>query len=149
MVYPGVPHQLCVLHKLKNIAEHLRDRKNRRAILAEASAIYHHVLDAPQARARQRRWARNWGKIEPEAVENFSADFELTLRYLTAAPRFRGRVKTNSPVERFIRELNRKFRQMGAFANPQSWERATYLVWRHLKPRGYRNSTKNLFTRDS
>ena len=149
MVYPGVPHQLCVLHKLKNIADHLRDRKHRKAILAEASAIYRHVLDASQARARQRRWARKWGDIEPEAVENFSADFELTLRYLTAAPRFRGRVKTNNPVERFIREINRKFRQMGAFANEQSWERATYLVWRHLKLRGYPNSIKNLFTRNS
>jgi len=86
------------------------------------------VADAPQARARQRRWAGKWRDIEPEVVENFSADFELTLRYVTAPPPFRRRVKTNNPVERFIRELNRKFRQMGTFANPQSRERAAYLV---------------------
>jgi len=43
------------------------------------------------------------------------------------------RMGTNNAIERFTRELNRRFKTMGAFANAASWERATYLMWKHLK----------------
>ena len=78
----------------------------------------------------------------------FAATFESTLRHLAAAPEFAKRVATNNPVERFIRELNRRFSMMGAFTDERSWERATYLVWKHLKLAGYPNRTQIHFTPD-
>jgi len=148
-VYPTVPRQLCIFHKLQNIATHLHDRKHRKAILADAAKIYRGLATVQQARGRLRRWARRWYDSEPEAVEQFVAAFESTLRHLAAGPEFMKRVGTNNPIERFIRELTRRFNTMGAFANARSWERATLLMWKHLKLAGYPHSSQSQFTRNS
>ena len=149
MVYPTVPRQLCVFHKLRNIAGHLIDRRNRKRILAEAAEIYRDSLSVPQAQARLARWKGRWQELEPRAVAAFNADFDQTLTYLSAPGQWRSRLVTNNPVERFLEELNRRFNMMGSFANAQSWERATYLMWKHLKLAGYPNMSKNDFTRKS
>jgi len=69
---------------------------------------------------------------------------------LSAPEGWRSRLKTTNPIERFIRELNKKFRKVGIFPSARSWERATYLVWRKLITAGYaptrRPITKNVFT---
>lgn len=149
MVYPRVPRQLCAFHKVQNIAEHLQEPRHRKAILADAGSIHKGLQSIAQARLRLSTWAERWRELEPEAVRNFCAGFERTLRYLEAPPRWRRRLKTNNPIERLIRELNRKYSQMGVFPNATSWERATYLTWKHLRSGGYPHSTQNLFTRNS
>ena len=55
MVYPTVPNQRCVFHKVQNIAEHLRDRSHRQAILDQAGAIYHELHSRRQAALRLQR----------------------------------------------------------------------------------------------
>ena len=149
MVYPGVPHQLCVFHKLQAIAGHLRQRDNRTAIMAEAAAIYRELRSVPQALKRLQQWRRRWLSVEPEAVRCFCGDFERTLVYLSLPEGDRARAKTNNPVERFIRELNRKIRQVGVLPSYQSWDRFTYLTWHYLKDGGYPNSAKHHFTHNS
>lgn len=137
MVYPTVPHQRCAFHKIKNIADHLRCRANRETILAEAASIYRDLRTAPEALKRLDDWSERWKVVEPAAVANFRADFELTLRYLNVDPAWRNRVKTTNPLERFIRELDRKIERVEVFPSPKSWERCTYLCWKELKTGGY------------
>ena len=98
------------------------------------------------------RWAQN----EPDAVRCFLYEFERTLTYLNARPSYggwRSRLKTTDPLERFIRELNRKFHLVGVFPSSKSWERATYLLWLDIKTQGYAPTTlstpKSLFTQIS
>ena len=67
----------------------------------------------------------------------FCYDFELTLTYLNAPPACRSRLKTTNPIERFIRELDRKFERVGIFPSSASWERCTWAVWTELKTNGY------------
>lgn len=141
MVYPNVPKQRCIFHKIQNIADHLREAARRRAILADASAIYDDLRTPYQANCRLKSWIERWKEREPEAVRNFAYDFELTLTYLNEPARWHSRLKTTNPIERFIRELNKKFRKVGIWPSPQSWERATYLVWRKLKTDGYAPTT--------
>jgi len=136
-VYPTVPHQRCAFHKVQNIAEHLDDRTHRRAILSDAAFIYKDLRTIPEALRRLHEWSARWRDLEPRAVANFRTDFEWTLRYLTAAPAWRRRLKTTNPVERLIRELTRKIDQVGVFPTDTSWERATYLTWLNLKAGGY------------
>ena len=93
------------------------------------------------------RWVMRWKKAKPETVRLFRADFERTLCYPTADRKDRRRVRTNNPAKRFIGELNRKLKLIGAFANEQSSERTTYLVWQHRKLEGYPNSSKSVFAR--
>ncbi|MFO8007071.1 MAG: transposase, partial [Candidatus Brocadiia bacterium] len=81
MVHPRVPKQRCIFHKVQNIADHLRDRSRRGAILSEAAAIYEGLRTPYQARRRLRLWARRWEQLEPEAVRRFSYEFADSLTY--------------------------------------------------------------------
>lgn len=152
-VYPTVPKQRCVFHKVQNIADHLRDRSRKGRILSEAAAIYRELRSPYQARHRLRLWAERWGQQEPEAVASFCYEFEDTLTYLNAPARERRRLKTTNPIERLIRELNRKMRKVGIYPSAQSLERSVHLVWRKLQRHGYGRvnpaSAPGLFTPNS
>jgi putative transposase len=152
-VYPTVPKQRCVFHKVHNIADHLRERSLREAILSDAAAIYEGLRTRYQARYRMGQWAERWREAEPEAVSRFSYEFEDTLTYLNAPPEHRRRLKTTNPIERLIRELNKKIRRVGIFPSAQSLERAAYLIWRKLQRQGYgrvtRKTRPKLFTPNS
>jgi len=137
MVYPGVPKQRCIFHKVQDIADHLRERANRGAILSSAGAIYKGLKTSYQALHRLKRWADHWREQEPEAVRTFAYEFEDTLTYLNAPAAWQRRVKTTDPLERLIRELNKKTRKAGIWPSAKSWHRATYLVWRKLQAQGY------------
>lgn len=150
MVYPNVPKQRCVFHKIQDITEHLSHRDNRKAILASAGQIYQGLRTPYQAIYRLGRWAARWKEREPDAVRNFAYEFEDTLTYLNAPAEWQSRLKTTNPIERFIRELNKKYRKVGIFPSAKSWERATYGVWRKLQTDGYaptaRQSASSPFT---
>lgn len=150
MVYSEVPKQRCVFHKIQDITDHLRDRDNRKAILASAGDIYEALHTQGQAMYRLRKWQKRWKEAEPDAVRNFVYEFEDTLWYLNAPEQWQSRLKTTNPIERFIKELNKKFRKVGIFPSPRSWERAAYMVWRKLEAQGYaptnRRSPQTVFT---
>jgi putative transposase len=137
MVYPTVPKQLCAFHKVQSLAEHLKDRQNRPALLSSAAAIYEDLHTPHQALHRLQRWAEHWREVKPHAVRRMEADSEDTLTYLNAPPRWQRRLKTNNPLERLIRELNKKTNKVGAYPSARSWERATYIVWRKLETDSY------------
>lgn len=141
-VYPTVPKQRCIFHKVQDIADHLREHANRGAILASAAAIYDGLRTPYQALHRLKRWVDHWRERAPEAVKNFAYEFEDTLTYLNAPCEWQRRVKTTNPLERLIRELNKKTRKAGIWPSAKSWERATYLVWRKLQTQGYAPTTR-------
>lgn len=136
-VYPTVPKQLCIFHKVQSLAEHVRDRTRRDALLSSAGTIYEDLRTPHQAHCRLQRWADRWRSREPQAVARLEADLDDTLTYLNAPPEWQTRLKTNNPIERFIRELNKKTNKVGIYPSAKSWERATYLVWRKLQADGY------------
>jgi transposase-like protein len=142
MVYPTVPKQLCAFHRVQSLAEHLRDRGHRRALLSTAAALYDGLRSRRQAMMRLRRWAARWADREPEAVRRLQSDFEDTLTYLNAPAAWRRRLKTSNPIERLIRELNRKTNKVGPYPSAKSWERATYLLWQKLQAQGYAPTTR-------
>lgn len=89
-------------------------------------------LDTPFGRLRRR-----WHSVEPDAVARFADEFDLTLRFLPAPPRWRERLKTNNPLERFSRERNRRRGPRGIFPSDPSLDRAVFLAWEDLKHGGY------------
>ena len=96
----GVPHQRCIFHKIKNIADHLQYRTllaeahetsvvpsrqtkqaYKQAILADAGQIYATDVEG-EIRARAQVFQDKWGEREPQAVAAFMHGFEQTLSYL-------------------------------------------------------------------
>ena len=145
--YPETPHQICVFHKVKNLLADLVDKSQKGSIQAQAGRIFQ-ALTRAQALARLARWRHRWEPTEPRAVANFIRDIDQMLLFYESPPHLRRRLKTTNPIERFIRELDRKFERIGVFPSAKSWERTTYLLYRQLLERGYRPLRPNSsFTR--
>ena len=147
--YPETPHQVCVFHKVKNLLGDLDDKSCKGRIQSEAGRIFDARTRA-EALARLERWKRRWERAEPVAVGHFVRDIDRMLLFYESPRRLRRRLKTSNPIERFIRELDRKFERVGVFPSARSWERMTYLVYRQLLEGGYRpTQPQSNFTRTS
>lgn len=145
--YPETPHQACIFHKVKNLLADLTDKTRKGLVQSEAGRIFEARTRA-EATARLQRWTQRWKPAEPVAVARFIRDIDRMMLFYESPPALRRRVKTNNPIERFIRELDRKFERVGVFPSARSWERMTYLVYRQLVAQGYRPLRHNsAFTR--
>ncbi len=130
LVYGDVPHQLCWVHKLRNVAKHLK-KSQERECLAQAQELY-------RARSRQavreawKRWKERWEGEAPEAVACLTVDLEALCTFLRCPPEHHRLVRTTNYIERLIRELRRRTRPMGAFADKSSADRLFYGVVRRV-----------------
>jgi len=144
----GVPHQRCIFHKIKHIADHLlygelevdgetsddqakRKAKTARkkAILADAGAIYAHETESGM-RAQAEVFRETWQEREPKSVANFFIDFDTTLVYLRVDfPASLGvLIRTTNRLERFHKEMRRKQRDIGMFQSEAGCEAVWYLL---------------------
>jgi putative transposase len=146
----GVPHQRCIFHKMKNLADHLvfndleldnaeapdqavpkAKRARKKAILANASWVYEGT-SAADIESRARLFAMVWRAREPEAVANLWVNFHQTLAYLSVnmAPSLVPLIRTTNLLERFHKEVRRKQRDIGMFQSEQGCEVIWYLLSR-------------------
>ena len=146
--FHGVPHQRCVFHKIKHIADHLlysalevddeaRDDQARRkaktarkkAILADAGMIYTQKTEG-DIRAQAEVFRETWQEREPKAVANFFTDFDKTFAYLRVDfPASLGiLIRTTNRLERFHKEMRRKQRDIGMFQSEAGCEAIGYLL---------------------
>jgi len=144
----GVPHQRCLFHKIKPIADHLlsgalevdgetsddqakRKAKTARkkAILADAGAIYAHETESGM-RAQAEVFRETWQEREPKSVANFFIDFDTTFAYLRVDfPASLGvLIRTTNRLERFHKEMRRKQRDIGMFQSEAGCEAVWYLL---------------------
>lgn len=131
--YPNTPPQLCWVHKLRNVDGYLH-RRNQQACLQGARKIY----QAPNRRAALhafKEWQEAWQAVEPDAVRCLARDLEALLTFFRCPPGHRKAVRTTNYIERLIRELRRRTRLMGAFADRMSCERLFFGVARRLAKR--------------
>jgi len=134
--YPDVPVQLCWVHKLRNVDNCLR-RCNASSCLADARKIYL-AQNRKVAICAWKEWQQKWQEVEPKAVECLARDLEALLTFLNCpnCPSEHHKiVRTTNYIERLIRELRRRTRPMGAFADKMSCERLFYGVIRRLDNR--------------
>jgi transposase-like protein len=141
---PGVCHQRCVFHKLRNVGKAVKaalveskedKRKQRRQVVQEAAAIYEGE-DRAEIMRRRDEFAAKWLSSEPEAVATLRRDFEQTIVYLEvlAAARARGELwevrylRTTSALERLNRRLRRMVRQVVLFHADRGLEVRIYLI---------------------
>jgi len=144
----GVPHQRCIFHKIKQLADHLvfhdlpleatepedkaqrkAKRHRKKAILADASWVYDGDGEA-DIRARAEVFCATWHTQEPEAVANFLIDFDKTLSYCEVYfPQSRvSLIRTTNLLERFHKEMRRKQRDIGMFQSAQGCDVLWYLL---------------------
>ena len=132
-VYPYAPRQHCWVHKLRNVASYLH-RRNQQACLRGARRIYL-AQNRREALQAWKEWKDEWETVEPEAVRCLARDLEALLTFLKCPEQHRTAVRTTNYIERLIRELRRRTRPMGAFADKTSCERLFYGVIKRLNRR--------------
>lgn len=127
----GVLQQRCLFHKLRNIARDIQlpdglsrqERSRRRkAIMQQIRAIwqakrYHTLL------RRYLNVVRNLRQTQPKAIVTLRRDFRHTIAYYFIQQRFPDwstqQLRTTSRLERFNRQLRRRFRIANAFHSNQ------------------------------
>jgi transposase-like protein len=134
--YPGKKHQWCAFHKLEDIGRHLVEQGHRKEILEEAGKIYDSE-GIQEARERARQWARRWRKREPEAVRTFLSGLARTLVYYKFDRAFWPLIRTTNVLERYLRELRRRLKNICAYQSEQSIDRMVFLAINGVAKRGY------------
>lgn len=126
-IYPDVPTQRCIVHKLRDLICNLKNRAHRKDVAKEASFIYKADTRA-EVVARFREFYNRWKNKEHRAVRLFNEGFEKTLTYF-GLPRYMWRAaRTTNYIERAQKEVRKRINPIGAFANNPSCGRIIYLI---------------------
>jgi transposase-like protein len=120
----AVPHQLCVVHKMRNVRLRVA-AKDRREFLDDFKTAYWADSLETALLALGRLQAR-WEKIYPAATRTALADADHFLRFMDQPRPLWTTLRSSNLIERFNRELRRRLRSAGALPGENSlWK----LVW--------------------
>src|SRR5574341_863177 len=136
-LFPTVPHQRCVFHKLRNVWQAIavpndlspaQQRPLKTALIRQAAAVYSADSKAA-ALALVRDFRFQWFASQPAAVLTLERDLDDTLRFydlLQRFPTWRAQsLRTTSLLERINRSLRRPFRVAGAYHSDRGLLAAT------------------------
>jgi putative transposase len=107
-LFPQVPVQGCIVHKMRNVLNHTR-HKNKPAVGLGLKAIYA-ADNREQAIQEFEKFAKQWYVAEPKAVESLRFHFERTLTYYDFPKELWRKIRTNNILEREFREVRRRIR---------------------------------------
>ena len=124
-VYPEVPWQHCTFHRLAQLRKDIGATDYRDRMLAEAACIFRcpsreAALDAAGL------WRQRWQTTDPVAVAHFIEGLNDSVNFYDLPMNWWKRVRTNNPLERFIRTLRSRLRPMGCFHDEPAIERAVF-----------------------
>ncbi|MEM6281808.1 MAG: transposase [Chloroflexota bacterium] len=127
LIYPHIPHQRCLFHKLRNLWTSIQaptdlTREQRRHFKRELLQSVLPLLDLDnedQARQLRHTLSETWQELQPQFVETLQRDWHETVAFFRVLKRFpnwqRTALRTTSLLERVNRILRRYFRLAGAF----------------------------------
>jgi transposase-like protein len=120
----GVPHQLCVVHKMRNVLARVSTR-HRKDVYRDFVAIYW-AASRQEAFQALGRFQATWSSIYPKATQMATAEAERFLVFQDQPQALWTTLRSTNLIERFIRELRRRLRPAGAM---QSEPELFKLVW--------------------
>ncbi len=120
----AVPHQLCVIHKMRNIL-HRVAAPDKPLFLKDFKAIFW-APNRDAARQALGRLEARWGKAYPKAVELTLNRFDDFTRFFQEPADSWTVLRSTNLIERFNRELRRRLRAAGTM---HSELEVTKLIW--------------------
>jgi len=142
-VYPGVPHQRCWVHKMRNLCEAVR-RRHHDQVKRDAQKIYQATCLAG-ARQAFRRFQRHWQSVYPRVVKSLEKDLPELLNFFNFPKHLWRKLRTTNAIERCFVEVRRRTRPMVVFTNVQSVDRIIYAIFNRFNE-DWRNRTLEVFT---
>ncbi len=126
-MYPHLPHQRCLFHKLRNLWQAIRppmalsrDEAHafKRTLLQQAQAVFY-ASSADEAAHLRDAFCAQWHAEQPEVVATLCRDWPESMAFFRILARFpawqRHYLRTTSLLERVNRMLRRLFRAASAF----------------------------------
>jgi transposase-like protein len=152
VVYPRIPRQHCWAHKTRNVLDRVK-KADWEKVKKDLQRISH--AKNRQA-ATQAYWSfcQKYREAYPGAVKSLGSEIEDLLSFyqvkLSAKERqglkarelqraqmvLWRKIRTTNLIERAFREVKRRTRPMGVFANRDSMERILYAVFFHYNSKG-------------
>lgn len=120
-VYPLVPHQLCWVHKLRNVAKYCPVRY--REICTRETAQIMYAKTSAMAAKLFREWREQWKDKIPKAVACLERDFDRLIPFFEFPEKIRKIIRTTNVIERSFGEPRRRLKVMGYFQNSRSCNR--------------------------
>lgn len=128
LVYPRVRVGRCWAHKSRNVLDKVRDA-DRERVKRDLHQISH-AIDRVAARAAARRFVTRWRDRYPAAVRCLWQDLDDLLSFFVFDDlTWRKTARTTNAIERRFREVRRRTRPMGVFADRTSMERILFAVF--------------------
>jgi putative transposase len=128
LVYPRIPLQRCWAHKVRNVLTSVR-KGDHKAVKHSLQAISH-AQNIRQAQSALKRFKKRWKFMYPKAVACLLKDEEDLLTFFQINDQsLWSKIRTTNAIERRFREVRRRTRPMGVFADRASMERILYAVF--------------------
>ncbi len=144
-VYPGVEHQRCWVHKMRNILEKVR-RCDYEAVKTDAQAIYR-AEGRKAAQAAFRVFQSHWRDAYPAMVKRLERDLPELLSFFSFPRHLWRKLRTTNVIERCFVEVRRRTRPMVCFVNVDSVDRIIYAIFNGMNEKyEWKNRTLRLFT---
>ena len=148
LVYPDLPVQRCWAHKTRNVLNYVR-----KADQEVVKADLHRISHASGQREAQRalgQFSQRWKSLYPKAVACLLADEEELLNFFQIKePKLWPQIRTTNAIERKFREVRRRTRPMGVFADKTSMARILYAVFTYENLRQATSTPFPILTQNS
>ncbi|HEV2175917.1 MAG TPA: transposase [Terriglobia bacterium] len=143
VMYAGVLHQRCWVHKMRNLLGAVRHR-DRDQVKAEAQKIY---LAPGLAESRQafRHFQHRWQDTYPRLVRRLEQDLPELLNLYSFPRHLWKKLRTTNAIERCFVEVRRRTRPMVVFTNVASVDRIIYAIFSRFNEE-WKNRTLKIFT---
>ena len=120
----GLPHQLCVVHKIRNMRARIAGR-NWKDFYVDFKAIFW-AKSRQEAHDAFKTLEDRWGKLYPKAVQISGVNLDRFLTFMDQPKGFWTILRSSNLIERFNRELRRRLRPAGAMQNEDETNK---LLW--------------------
>ena len=128
LVYPRLPVQRCWAHKARNVVNKVR-KADQKAVKVDLHKISH-AKNLRAARRAMTAFHKRWRDEYPAASDCLANDCEAMLAFFKVNdPSVWVQIRTTNAIERRFREVRRRTRPMGVFADSTSMERILYAVF--------------------
>lgn len=107
-IYPDIPIQLCIVHKMRNVIMKA-SYKNRKSISEEVKKIYQ-CENKKTAIETAEKFCRHWYVTEEKSVKSLRYNFDKTLTFMDFDKNLWKKIKTTNMLEREFREVRRRIK---------------------------------------
>ncbi len=130
-VFPTVPLQNCVAHKLRNVITRT-GFKNKVAVAEDAKIIFQQ--ETKEAALHQaKEVVKRWYMVEPKAMESLRFHLELCFTYLDFPQDQWKTIRTSNLLEREFREVRRRMKVFdNTFQTQESGKRYANSIFNYL-----------------